>query len=111
MARYEVVIKTQGQERVIARTRRENGAINERDIAADSAYFNAKKHAEGDPYAHAVMGSVEGDPNAIGIVYFDDIATIDTIVTYRRVGRVPEPDLTPVLLASLVLLTSGARVV
>lgn len=108
---YEVIIRTKGMERVVkSGIRRENGARNERDIAADSAYRNGMKHAEGDKYAHVVRGSDAADPNAEVIVYFDDLGQVVTTVTYRKVGRtVPEPtmDLENALLASLVALTAG----
>lgn len=90
--RYEVVIRTDGQERVIREgIRRENGAIAEREIAVQSAYANARKHADGDPHTFVVRGPIEGDPNAEAVVYDDcnpeNPATIVTIVTYREVRR------------------------
>jgi hypothetical protein len=110
--RYQVVICTKGNERVIREgIRRENGAIAERDIAADSAYRNARKHCEGDPTAHAVRGAVENDPNAEAIVYFDALVTVVTVVTYRRVPPLPEADtLADELLASIIALDNRAYI-
>lgn len=104
MAHFEVVIKTKGDERVVkSGIRRENGAINERDIAADSEYRNkAKRATDG---GRVVRGSVADDPNAEAIVYFDAHATVVTVVTYRRVPPQTEPDtLADELLASLIAL-------
>lgn len=107
--RFEVVIRTRGMERVVATTRRENGAISERDIAVESAYRNAIKHTEGDPFAHAVQGAVADDPNAVAVVYFDDIATIIEVITYRRVPALEAPDtLEDDLLASLYAIGAPA---
>lgn len=108
--RFEIVIKSRGIERVI-RTgiRRENGARAERDIAADNAYFNALKHAEGDPAARVVRGSDSRDPNAEVIVAWDDLSSITTTVTYRPIGGWPTPDvdLSDALLASLTALNGA----
>lgn len=100
--RYEVIERTRGVERVITTTRRENGAIAERDIAAESAWRNARKHAE--VGGRGVMGPDGRDPNAVVVVYVDADATITWTYTYRRVGRerVEYPDLSDALLASLI---------
>lgn len=104
--KYEIVSRINGSERIIrSGIRRENGAIAERDIAVESAYANARKHCEGDPHAYAVRGPIDGDPNAEAVIYFDPIATIVTVITYRPVPR-PEPEdrLEDELLASLIAL-------
>lgn len=111
--RYEIVIQSRGIEHVVKTgIRRENGAIAERDIAADSEYRNKLKRADGDPNAYAIRGAVEGDPRAEAIVYFETAypyAFIDTIVRYRPVGGDPIPDtLEDDLLASLYALDTGA---
>jgi hypothetical protein len=108
---YEVIIRTKGQERVI-RTgiRRENGAIAERDIAADSEYRNKVKRTHGDPTARVVRGPIDGDPNAEAIVYFDAHTEhpVVTVVTYGRVLHTN--DLLDALTASVMALTVGANV-
>lgn len=109
---YEVVIRTKAQERVI-RTgiRRENGAINEREIAVQSAYANARKHADGDPNTYVVRGPIEGDANAEAVVYADlnpeHPAMVVTVVTYRRVPHTD--DLLDALTASCYALGIGAN--
>lgn len=103
MAKFEVIERTRGEERVITTTRRENGAIAERDIAADSAYRNARKHAES--MGRAVIGTDTRDARAVVVAHVVDA---DTVIywtyTYRRIGGepTPNPDLTDALLASLI---------
>lgn len=81
--RYEVVIKTSGMERVVKDgIRREPGAANERDIAVRSEYANKRKRG-----GRTVQGAVADDPNAVAVVWYDEIATIVTIITYRAVSR------------------------
>jgi hypothetical protein len=107
--RYEVIEQHKGETRVITTTRRENGAANERDIAAQSAYQNARKHAEAE--GRVVWGEDPKDPHAVIVAYFTDNATVTWTYTYRPVGSGPDsnPDLTDVLLASIVALTAGSR--
>jgi hypothetical protein len=80
--RYEVVIQFHdGQERIVATTRREAGAINERNAYADSEYAIKQKHAaEG---GRVAMGAMD-DPRAVAIVYYDDLTEMTTVVTYRE---------------------------
>lgn len=106
---YEVTIAIGKHERVIrSGIRRENGAINERDIAVDSAIANARKHCEGDPDARVIVGPIDTDPNAVVVVYHDPIATIYTTVTYRRVTRPADDDLLDALTASVIAYTGAS---
>lgn len=105
MAKFEVIERYRGAERVITTTRRENGAIAERDIAAESAYRNALKHAEAGG-CRAVIGAGH-DPNEVVIVFYGEDFYHTYVYTYRRVGGAPEQDLTDALLASLMALEAG----
>ena len=98
--RYEVIERTRGDERIVARTRRANGAEAELAIAVESAYRNALKHAEAE-------GRVAQGPDGKGgtaVVWYGDDFAITWTYTVRPVGgdRTPNPDLTDVLLASLI---------
>lgn len=93
MARYEVIERRDGHERVHTVTRRENGAIAERDRLVQSTYENDTRHAS-KVGGRCVQGP-EGhrDPNAIVVGYYDrDGKVYNTVITFRRVGGKPEPD-------------------
>lgn len=109
MARFEVVLRygtgPDGHEYVFARTRRENGAVSERDAMVAGTVENMTDHCRG---GRVVTGSHPDDPNAVVVAAMHpDGPTVFKVVTYRAVGvpGTPEPDdLEDALLASLMAL-------
>ena len=109
--RYEVIGRDRHGERVITTTRRENGAANERDIAADASYRNYAKRTDAIG-GRVVRGADAKDPNAVVVIYDDADGRLHVeTFTYRPVGGwpTPNPDLTDVLLASIVAVTGGSK--
>jgi hypothetical protein len=105
--RYEVIETINGVERVVTRTRRENGAINERDRAVDAARENAQRHAG------RTRGWVASGPTGRGnewlVVEGGPEGEHWTFVTYRRIGGDPDPDIDPEpWLASIVALNGAS---
>lgn len=106
MAKFEVYEKRLGRERIVKTTRREQGAINERDIAIDSAYRNAKMHVSRSG-GRALQGP-NGKRNEVDVVYYDETTTAVWTYGYRRLGPDPEVEaanaaLEDALLASLMV--------
>lgn len=84
MAHYEVTHQRNvGDQalRVIATTRRYNGAINERDVLVESAAHVARKHAGRD---RVVVGPT-GGPDAVAVVtILSDGLLVETYAVRRK---------------------------
>ncbi len=109
MARFEVIETINGRERIVATTRRQNGAVNELARAAPPARDNAARRRIG--------GWVTSGPTGRGAEWVVVAADSDgverwTWYTIRRLGPDPEvvaadAALGDALAASLVALNGG----
>lgn len=110
MARYEVTETINGRTRIVATTRRENGAIHELDRAVESARANAARRRIG---GWVTTGPTGRNPYEVVVVAADRAGDEQwTWYNIRRLGPDPEVEaadaaLEDALLASIIALNGA----
>lgn len=106
MARFEVIESVNGRERIVATTRRENGAINEWQRAIDSATDNARRRRIG---GWVVSGPTGRTPHEWVVVSADSNGDERWVwYTIRGGGVTPDPDIDPEPWVASIIAANGA---